>query len=260
MWYFFRLEKKYLIEEKLISRIKHLSLKNISEYIYYLKFHPAKAAEAKILYDIITINETSFFRNEPQLEAFEKELLPQVLDQAKTTNTQTLKIWSAGCSSGEEPYTLSIILHRVLSLNISKWFIDILASDINDSVLEKAKTGIYTDYALRNTDQATIGKHFDTLSKDNHRLKESYRKNIRFLNINLLDNKKTSTLPLFDIIFCRNVFIYFDITSKMKVINMFYEHLRPEGYLFLGHSESLHGISASFKLMLFKGALAYKKE
>ena len=162
MWYFFRLEKKYLIEEKLISRIKHLSLKNISEYIYYLKFHPAKSAEAKILYDIITINETSFFRNEPQLEAFEKELLPQVLDQAKTTNTQTLKIWSAGCSSGEEPYTLSIILHRVLSLNISKWFIDILASDINDSVLEKAKTGIYTDYALRNTDQATIGKHFDT--------------------------------------------------------------------------------------------------
>jgi chemotaxis protein methyltransferase CheR len=257
---FFKLEKKYLIEDKIIARIEKLSLNGINEYIYYLKFHPDRAIESKYFYDLITINETSFFRNEPQLDAFEKEVLPEIVKNNKNNYSKTIKIWSAGCSSGEEPYTLSIILNKVLAAEINSWNLEIVASDISDAILEKARIGAYNNYSLRNTDETIKKKYFDKITVDSYRIKDQHRKIIRFSNINLFDERKVSLLSPFDIILCRNVLIYFDNNSKEKVINKFYELLKPGGYLFLGHSESLHGSSKAFKLILFQGALAYKKE
>ncbi|MBN2073809.1 MAG: protein-glutamate O-methyltransferase CheR [Actinobacteria bacterium] len=257
---YFRLEKKYLIEDSLLGRLSSLSLSNINEYIYYLKYHPKKEQELKILYDFITINETSFFRNQPQLNAFEKEVLPEVMFNCRKTFSSSIKIWSAGCSSGEEPYTLSIIINDYPDPEIRKFFFEVLACDINDKVLGKAKAGIYTDYSLRNTEEPVKKACFENIAENKYSIRVKYRSMVKFEHINLLDENKISTLGKFDIIFCRNVLIYFDLESKKRVISCFYNLLKPQGYLFLGHSESLHGLTDVFKLMLFKGAIAYKKE
>jgi len=256
---YFRLEKKYLIEDKVINRMNELSINNVSDYIYYLKYNPEKEKELSLLYDYITINETSFFRNKPQMQAFEEEVLPEMIKNIQQDGRKSIRIWSAGCSSGEEPYTISIILKDRLMLDGS-WYTDITATDINDTVLGKAKAGIYTDYPLRNTDEKMVQRCFTKISDKEFKIEDRYKSGIRFRKLNLLDDDMISSLPLFDIIFCRNVLIYFDLNSKIRVLDKFYEMLKPGGYLFLGHSESLHGISAAFKLILFKGALAYKKQ
>lgn len=257
---FFKIDKKYLIVEKILARMNKLSIRNINDYIYYLKFHPSKDLEKKYLYEIITINETSFFRNEPQLDAFEKEILPEIIKNNTKISTKNLKIWSAGCSTGEEPYTIAIIINRVLYGMMKEWSIDIYASDINESVLERARTGIYNKYSIRNMDNNSVSVYFEKLGEDKFKIKNEYKNNIRFFNINLFDEQRVSSLPQFDVIFCRNVLIYFDINSKKKAIDNFYKLLKPYGYLLLGHSESLHGISGSFKLVLYPSALVYKKE
>lgn len=257
---YFRLEKKYLIESKILSRMKKLNLKNAGDYIYYLKYSQDREAEINLLYDYITINETSFFRNLPQIKAFQDEILPHIISENSKIGRKSIKIWSAGCSSGEEPYTLSIVIEEALKKQEGVWFKEVLATDINQKVLDKAVKGVYSQYALRNTDQAILKKSFKRLGDEQHQVLDQYKKIVRFKKLNLLDFAKIDAFPSFDIIFCRNVLIYFDLDSKKKVLDKFYELLKPGGYLFLGHSESLHGISAAFKLILFKGALAYKKE
>jgi len=265
---YFRLEKKYLIEDKIISRMEQLNIGSITDYIYYLKYSDNRENEMNLLYDVITINETSFFRNEPQFTVLKDEILKELV---KNNNNivyapNKLRIWSAGCSSGEEPYTISIILSDYLNgtgnydYYEKNQLVEILATDINQSVLNKAKKGVYSEYSLRTTDAKIVERCFSQVSLKEFEIKENYRRWVRFRKLNLLDPGGVSLLSSFDIIFCRNVLIYFDLESKKKVIDMFYELLKPGGYLFLGHSESLHGITAVFKLVLFQKALAYKKE
>lgn len=257
---YFRLEKKYLIEDKILSRMKILNLNSTDDYIYYLKYSQEKDKELNLLYDFITINETSFFRNLPQINAFKEEILPNLIKENPDLQRKHLRFWSAGCSSGEEPYTLSIIIKEALNSCNNRPSAEILATDINPKVLEKAERGIYSDYSLRNTDRTIIEKCFNHLTVKEYQIMDKYKEIVRFKKLNLLDFPQISIFPSFDVIFCRNVLIYFDMNSKKKVLEKFYDLLKPGGYLFLGHSESLHGISAAFKLILFKGALAYKKE
>lgn len=262
---YFRLEKKYLIEDKILARMEELNIRTITDYIYFLKYSGSKEDEMNLLYDFITINETSFFRNEPQFIVLKDEILKEIVkkDENYKFGLKTIRVWSAGCSSGEEPYTISIILNDYFgNFNNAddKWFTEIIATDINQSVLNKAIKGIYSDYSLRSTDPKIIDKCFNKISPKEFEIKDIYKQPIKFKKMNLLDSKSLSILPCFDIIFCRNVLIYFDLNSKKKVLEKFYELLKPGGYLFLGHSESLHGITAAFKLVLFQKALAYKKE
>lgn len=262
---YFRLEKKYLIEDKILSRMEQLNIKSVTDYIYYLKYSNDSDNEMNMLYDFITINETSFFRNEPQFNILKDEILPEIIkkNESSAFGSKILRIWSAGCSSGEEPYTMSIVLNDYFE-NLdnagSKWYIDILATDISQSVLNKALKGIYSDYSLRTTDPKIIERCFNQISSKEFEIKEKYKKTVKFKKLNLLDFGSTAVIPNLDIIFCRNVLIYFDLDSKKKVLEKFYDLLKPGGYLFLGHSESLHGITAVFKLVLFQKALSYKKE
>lgn len=257
---YFRLEKKYLIEDKIISRMEELNIQKVRDYIFYLKYSDEKEYELNLLYDFITINETSFFRYEPQIHAFKEGVLKELFLSNNNSHLKFLKIWSAGCSSGEEPYTLSIVLDELLATLNEKWSIEILATDINQKVLDKAVEGIYTEYSLRNTDPKIIESCFEKLPNNKYKIKDKYKAFVKFQKLNLLKLQNTSLPPTFDFIFCRNVLIYFDLDAKKQVVNKFYELLKPGGYLFLGHSESLHGISDSFKLILFKNALGYKKE
>ena len=255
---FFADHKKYLLENRITKRINSLNLKNYEEYMYLLKYGNNNLEELGKLFDAITTNETYFFRNEPQLKAFRGIIIPQLIKRQSGNFNNRVKIWSAGCSSGEEPYTLSIIFQEEAFKGIKIPY-EILASDISREILDKAKKGVYGKYAMRNITNTQLISFF-TKEGNDHKIKESVGRPVSHKIINLSEPHSYPITSKFDLIFCRNVLIYFDAEGKKKVIKKFYDLLNPGGYLFIGHSESLHGISDSFKLVHFERALAYRKE
>ncbi|WP_291441438.1 protein-glutamate O-methyltransferase CheR [Desulfovibrio sp.] len=250
--------RKYLVENRLSNRIKDLNLKSYSEYYNYLRFDASRRTELNKLFEVMTTNETSFFRNPPQLEVFQKQVLPGILDMCRQKGSKKLRIWSAGCSTGEEPYTLAIILHEVLKSEIHSWDIKITANDLSEAVLSAARQGIYSEYALRTTPKEIVDAYF---IKDGslYKIKPELKNIISFGQINLSDREQLKRVERSQIVFCRNVIIYFDDEMKRKVINAFYDNLETNGALLIGHSESLHNISRAFQLEHFKGTIVYRK-
>jgi len=252
--------RKYLLENRLINRLKELNLKSFGEYYYFLKYDPGRKQELNRLFEVITTNETSFYRNPPQLKVFQDIVLKEVLDKQRAKGQKKLHIWSAGCSTGEEPYTISIILHEVLKLEINSWQIKITANDLSEGVLRSARRGVYSQYSLRTTPKEIIAKYFIDEGNGKYRVKPEVKKLVSFGQLNLSDRFQVKRVERSHIIFCRNVIIYFDDEMKKNVIASFYDNLLPGGYLFIGHSESLHNISRAFKPIHYPGAIVYKKE
>ena len=251
--------RKYLVENRLSNRIKDLNLKSYSEYYNFLRFDNSRRQELTKLFEVVTTNETSFFRNPPQLEVFQRIVLAQAIEQARASGQKKLRIWSAGCSTGEEPYTLAIILHETLKSDIGSWDIKITANDLSEAVLTAARRGIYNEYALRTTPKEMVDKYFH---KDGnvYKLDTALKRLVSFGQINLSDREQLKRVEKSQIVFCRNVIIYFDDEMKRKVINAFYDNLLPKGVLIIGHSESLHNISRAFTLEHHKGTILYRKE
>jgi len=251
--------RKYLLENRLANRLKYLNLKNFGEYFYYLQYDAKRMQEMTELFNAITTNETSFYRNPPQLKVFEDKVLTEVLADQRQKRTKTLRIWSAGCSTGEEPYTLSIILHELLGAEIGSWNIRITANDLSENVLQSARKGIYTEYALRTTPERIVSKWFTPVD-GKFQIKPEIKKLVSFGAINLSDRVQMKRVERSHVVFCRNVIIYFDEAMKRQVISSFYDNLLPDGFLLIGHSESLHNISRAFKPVHHPGAIIYKKE
>ncbi len=249
--------RKYLLETRLTNRLKELGLSSFSEYYYFLKYDPERRKELERLYSVITTNETSFFRNPPQLKVFQEVILPEVI-QSKNTHKR-LRIWSAGCSTGEEPYTISIILHEVLGINISKWDIKIVANDISMDVIRAAQRGIYGEYSLRTTPLHIRNKYFKKIGEGKYKINKEVQSLVVFKQINLIDRFQVKQIEKSQIVFCRNVIIYFDDQVKKRVISLIYDNLEDGGYLFLGHSESLHNLSRAFVPKYYPGSIVYKK-
>ena len=250
--------RKYLVENRLSNRIKELNLKSYSDYYNFLRFDGSRRTELTKLFEVVTTNETSFFRNPPQLEVFQKSVLPDILDQCRKAGRKKLRIWSAGCSTGEEPYTLAIILCEVLKSELSSWDIKITANDLSEAVLAAARQGVYNDYALRTTPKEIVDAYF--IKEDTqYRVKPELKSLISFGPINLNDREQLKRVEKSQIVFCRNVIIYFDDEMKRKVINAFYDNLEINGALLIGHSESLHNISRAFQLEHHKGTIVYRK-
>ena len=250
--------RKYLIENRLGNRLKKLNLKNFDEYYNLLRFDVSRAAERKRLFEVITTNETSFYRNPPQLKVFQEEILPEVVEGCRR-NGKKLRIWSAGCSTGEEPYTISMIAHELLRGEIAAWDVRITANDLSERVLDSARRGIYNDYTLRTTPTEIASRYFD-LKEGQNRIRPEVKKLVSFGQINLKDRMQIKRVERSQIVFCRNVIIYFDDEMKKHVINEFYDNLLPGGYLIIGHSESLHNITRAFKPIHYPGSIIYKKE
>ncbi|MBD3381348.1 MAG: protein-glutamate O-methyltransferase CheR [candidate division Zixibacteria bacterium] len=251
--------KKYLIENRLAKRISELGIATYKDYFYRVKYDTS-LKEFDVLMNLVTTNETSFFRNPPQLKAFSEEVLPMIIKEKKESpgSIKRLKIWSAGCSTGEEPYTLGIIaLERMHSM--TGWNIEIIANDISQQVLYAARKGLYQESTLRTTDQRLIDKYF-TKEGNFYRVKDEVKRLVKFNHVNLNDARQVGSFNDCDAIFCRNVMIYFSDDIKRSLVKQFYKSLRAGGFFFIGHSESLHGISKSFKLEYLKNALVYKKE
>ncbi len=255
---FFNESKQYFLENRLNRRIQELNLGSYRDYLAHLQGLSGKE-ELKQLFNEITTNETSFWRNPPQIEAFQRIVLPDAVSLAKARGATRLRIWSAACSSGEEPYTLAMICAEAKDNLLRGMQVEILATDISEKVLAMAREGVYGSYTLRNLTPAQVKQHFSQQGPDNFQVKPELQQLINFRNFNLVDYAGYKALGTFDVIFCRNVLIYFDEAVKGKVIKGFHEVLHPKAFLLVGHSESIHSFNVGFELLHFSKAMGYRK-
>jgi chemotaxis protein methyltransferase CheR len=256
---YFQDNKKYLLEGRIGKRVQLLGLKSQEEYLQLIRFGARRAEEMRHFYDAITINETFFFRNEPQFEAFENTLVPSIIARRGSVTRQKLRVWSAASSSGEEAHTLAMIYLERLRPKYPGLELEVVGTDISNAVLETARKGVYRDYSIRNMPKHYLSKYF--IAEDGrYTVRDEARSLVRFDNMNLFDQTRMRMMSNFDVIFCCNVLIYFDAKSKIQVVSNLYDALNRGGFLFIGYAESLHGISTAFKLENFPKTVAYKKE
>jgi chemotaxis protein methyltransferase CheR len=242
------------VESRLSERLINLDLSSYDAYYHYLLYDPRGEEELEQSAEILTTNETYFFREDYQLRAFSKELLLRLRD--KLEKRRRRMIWSAGCSSGEEAYTIAMI---VLDSGLfDGWDVRIFGSDISSRMLAKARLGVYGPSAFRAMPEDAIKRHFSEV-RGGMRVNDPVRSLCHFGRLNLLDEEKIVFVGRADVVFCRNVLIYFDKRSKSRGISILYDRLNDGGYLLLGHTESLINLSTAFELVHLKDDLVYRR-
>lgn len=254
---FFDAEFKYLLEKRLSKRLPGLRLSSFTEYHRFLKYGRHREQELSDIMDVLTTNETYFFRESFQLKAFTEEILPELLPRKEQRGDRSLRIWSAGCSTGEEPYTIAMLLLETGYL--SNWRVEIIGTDISQRVLQHARKAVYGRHSFRATEQRYIERYFYEFEESSCKVSDKVRELVTISHMNLLDQSRLALLGTIDVVFCRNVIIYFDQEAKKKVVQSFYRTLAPGGYLLLGHSESLMNISTDFVLKHLRNDLVYQK-
>ncbi|MCX5720179.1 MAG: protein-glutamate O-methyltransferase CheR [Nitrospirae bacterium] len=251
---YFNDDSRYLLEKRLSRRVRSHHLSSFRDYYRFLLYDKSRDEELSLIMDILTVNETYFFREQGQLKTFSEEILPEL--KGINREKKRLRIWSAGCSTGEEPYTLAmLVIERGYFYG---WDIEIFGSDINQRVLQVARNGVYRKNSFRTTDEYFLKKYF---KEENgiFRISNSVKQFVNFSHLNLLDPFKVKFIGIMDIVFCRNVLIYFDQTSKKKLAETFHNRLVDGGYLLLGHAESLINVTTAFTLRHFKYDMVYQK-
>ncbi|MGD9791077.1 MAG: protein-glutamate O-methyltransferase CheR [Phycisphaerales bacterium] len=248
--------KKYILESRLSHRLHELEMESFSDYIAFLSIGPYQNDEFQEMFNRITINETSFFRNEPQLDVFEKKVLPEILDARR--GTKRLRIWSAACSTGDEPYTIAIMLHRSLGARLSDWRIEILGTDISEKALETANSGVFHDYSVRSTPTLVKQRYFRQQGSQ-WTIDPLIKQMVSFDLHNLKDRFAARRYGTWDVIFCRNVLIYFDDAMKGQVFKTFADQLADDGTLFIGHSETIRPGEAPFEALQIPQGFCYRK-
>ncbi len=250
---YFRETKKDFLENRVVKRMHET--KTQSPYWYYKLVTEQRSTELVKLLDVMTVNETSFFRNRPQLELFRTVILRDLIARKLTGASRRLRIWSAGCSTGEEPYTVAMLVHQELA-GKPEWDVRIFASDLSLKALQAAHRAEYNlDKVLATVDDAYLDRYF--VKRDGAALvKDEIKKMVVFDYHNL---KNDNGLRDLDVIFCRNVMIYFDMEEQKRLASKFYQSLEPGGYLLIGHAESFQGWNTGFRFVYHKGGTAYKK-
>ncbi len=254
----FDLRNKNMLERGLQRRMRVLGIDRYRTYLDYLITSPYGHDELNRLLRLLTVGETCFFRYLNQFEALRRQVLPELLEHRRAD--RTLRIWSAGCSTGEEPYSLAIVLREFFS-EIRDWDVRILAGDLNPQALHKARSGVYGARALRMTDPAIVDKYFHLRDKS-YILDESIRRMVRYSPLNLQRHNypdEAQGLEEIDLLMCRNVLIYFNRDTCRSVLEGFYRTLRPGGYLFLGHAETLASFSTRFERVSGAGGFYYRR-
>ncbi len=249
--------KRTFVQSRITRRLAAVGCSTPREYYRYLRYQDNSGEEFQNFVETLTTNETYFFREYPQLECFANHALPTILEAKRKAHDYRLRIWSAACSTGDEPYTLAIILKACLE-DFHKWKIEILATDIDTNVLATAKNGVYSARAVKDVPKTYLQKYFQEDS-NRYTLSEEIKKMVSFSQVNLFDRKSMRTFRRCDFIFCRNVLIYFDDESRRKVLSSFYDSLMPGRFIFLGHSESVGRISAAFEMISLGGRITYRR-
>ncbi len=250
--------KLRLLREGCDRRMQALQSQSLGEYIDRLSLATDRQAELIALLNEITIGKTCFFRDRPQLDALRRIVIPNILKAKLDSRRSRLRIWSAGCSTGEEPYSLRMLLLEESHQLLGNWPIEIIATDINQRSLAHARDAIYGPQSTRNVTAPYRRKYF-VPSGDHLQVSPLARMSVSFSRLNLADDPRMQYIANVDAIFCCNVLIYFDLASKRRVLRHFLKNLSPHGYLFLGHSESLFGVTDDFSLVHLPGATAYVK-
>ena len=268
---YFDARRTHFLEDRLQRRLRETRMDSFYSY-YRLLISPEGRQELTNLLQNLTINETSFFRNKAQLDLFHKHILDEIIRAKQQTGNFQIRIWSAGCSTGQEPYTIAMLIADALAyhqlrlppaadtvwpkpLVPAPWRVEIPASDINYSVLRAGQEGIYNEHQMSSVDYAYRLRYFDKLG-ERYGVKNAIKDLVRFDFHNL----KTEFLPQSnDVIFCRNVMMYFDEAEQKRLIEKFYRCLTPGGYLLVGHAESLLGITDKFTMVYRNSGTAYKR-
>ena len=242
-------KKKELVKSRLGKRLRVTGIPTFKDYYDYVTSAVSGSGEELVkLIDAISTNKTSFFRENEHFIFLKETVIPEILDNSKKLGKKKIRVWSAGCSSGEEPYTMAIVFHENIK-NIAVWDLKILATDISTRMLENASAGVYRMETIQDVPLALRRAHFQSGSATMTglcKVKKHLRDLITFRRLNLM----MPAYPfkgLFDFIFCRNVIIYFNKKTQEELIMKYSRYLKPGGYLFLGHSEGLSGNSSGFK-------------
>lgn len=244
----------FLFERRLGERVEALKLGAYGAYYKYLRFNSLGEAELEEAVERLTTKETYFFRQEYQLRAFRDELLPRIAKANK--DHRRLSVWSAGCATGEEAYTIGILIHQCGLFK--DWEVRVIGSDISKQCVAHARRGIYRSASFRATSAELRAKYFRD-GPDGTRVIDEVKKLCHFGQLNLLEPSRAGLVGRVDVVFCRNVLIYFDVQSRRRVIDALYERLLPGGYLLLGHSESLLNVTTAFELVHLREDLVYRK-
>lgn len=251
---FFREESRYLLERRLAPRLEALGLRDFGAYHRFLRFDPGRAAELQKAVDLLTTNETYFYREPLQLDALAHEILP-VLARERAAE-RTLRILSAGCSTGEEAYTIAVMVKE--SRLFDGWTVEISGCDISSRCVEHARAGVFGEHAFRNPEAEPMRRWFH-LREGKWVIDDAIKRMVRFGRENLLDPRALAALAPLDVLVCRNVMIYFDTPARKQALRTFHQKLRDGGWLLLGHSESLVNLTADFEIVHLRTDLVYRK-
>ena len=246
--------KRYFVDKRLVERIEATASRDFREYFSLLRFE-ADGKELQALVNIMTVNETYFFREEYQFDCLVKSILPEVV--ARKKHEGPIRIWGLPSSSGEEAYTVAMcLIERWAGINHHD--VEIIYSDIDTNMLVQAKAGLYSDRSTQHVPEAYLRKYFVKTTRG-FQIDDSLRNAVEFTRVNLQDPASVRPYRNFDVIFCRNLLIYFDEVSRKQAAETFYDALRPGGFILLGHSESMSRISSLFQVRKFADAIVYQR-
>lgn len=246
--------KRYFVDKRLVDRIEMTESVSFRSYFNTLRFE-ASGNELQQLINVMTVNETYFFREEYQFKCLVNSMMNEITSKKK--DKSPIRIWSVPSSSGEEPYSIAIYLLEYWS-DIDKWDVEIMSSDIDTKIISQAKIGHYSTRSVMHLSESLLNKYFRP-NAGGYQICEDLRQAVEFNRVNIMDARDVQVYRDIDIIFCRNLLIYFDETSRRQAAEMFFDAMKEGGFICLGHSESMSRISSLFRVRKFPDAIVYQK-
>jgi chemotaxis protein methyltransferase CheR len=247
--------KRYFVDKRLVERIEVTQSESFRNYFNTLRFQ-ASGDELQKLTNLMTVNETYFFREDYQFKCLVESMLPAVCALKKPGSR--LRIWSVPSSSGEEPYSIAIYLLEHWP-QIANWDVELISSDIDTDILHKARLGCYSPRSVQHVEPALLARYFVRKKNGDYQICDDLRDSVEFTRVNLSEVAETRSYRNFDVIFCRNLLIYFDDLSRRKAAEVFFDALNPGGFVCLGHSESMSRITSLFSIKKYPEAIVYQK-
>lgn len=247
--------KRYFVDRRLAERMAAVDARSFGDYLSLLRYQPS-GEELQRLVNRMTVNETYFLRERYQLDCLVRSVLDEVVRGRRPG--ERVRIWSVGCATGEEPYSIAIMLLEHWP-QVDSYEVELYASDIDSAVLARAREGVYEERSLQRLSDALRAKYFSRTGDRRWRITEELRESVDFSLVNIADPRQMAGFRGIDVIFCRNLLIYFDDLGRRQAAEMFYEALTPAGFVALGHSESMGRISSLFIPRRFPDAIVYQK-
>ncbi|MDR3462967.1 MAG: protein-glutamate O-methyltransferase CheR [Beijerinckiaceae bacterium] len=245
--------KRYFIERRIADRMAAARSPSVQSYLAQLR---SDDSESELFINSFTINETYFYREEHQLRCLGRSLMPELIASRKAGDL--VRIWSIPCATGEEPYSIAIWLLENWPL-VDAYHIEIIGSDIDTQVLAAASTGNYGERALSQLPANVVEQYFENPRDGNRRILQDIRESVKFTQVNLMNSRDMAAQGRFDVVFCRNVLIYFDEISRQDASQNLYDALNPGGFICLGHAESMMRITNQFAVRRFEDAIVYQR-